>query len=280
MNAKLNHILSVLKDEIKLYLSISICVFLFILFFQPFPLESFDFNNKLLLVAGLGGIVFLITVLVRTTFPLLIKKYERNNIDSPFPGLLAGFIIISLTSVAFAFYLHYVCLVSISFFIMFKAVLICIVSPVVLWLNDKIKELKLRNNLLIREKETIHKQVEKYEDEYRNKSIEFISDNKNENLKLLVSDIAFIKTADNYVEIVYKENDSFKKKLLRNTLKNIELQLKPYSIFIRCHRTSIVNSHYIEKLNRNYSNFWLSVTGFNEQIPVSRQYLGMIKETL
>lgn len=276
MNSKLNQIKYLLKEEIRLYFSISVCVFLFILFFQPFPLESFDFNNKLLIVAGLGAIIFLFIALVRTIFPLIIKSSNESSI----PALMAGFIILSLSSVAFAYYLHYVGLVSISFFIMFKVVLVCIVSPVVLWINDIIKELKLKNKLLIYEKETIHKEVEKYEDDYQNKSIEFISENKSENLKLLISEIAFIKTADNYVEIVYKENESFKMKLLRTTLKNIELQLKPYSVFIRCHRTCIVNSHYIEKLNRNYSNFWLSIKGHSEQIPVSRQYLAMIKDTL
>lgn len=280
MNVKLNYILSILKDELRLYLSISICVFLFILFFQPFSLNSFDFNNKLLLVSGLGGIVFLFTVLVRTIFPLIVNQYERDHSKSLIPGLFAGFIMVSLSSVGFTFYLQYVGSVDISFFIVFKVVLISMISPTVLWINDLIKELKLKNTLFIHEKEQVNKQVEKLEDEYANKSIEFVSENRSENLKLLVLDIAFIKTADNYVEVVYKENDIFKKKLLRNTLKNIELQLKPYAIFIRCHRTCIVNSRFVEKLNRNYNNFWLSIEGSNEQIPVSRQYLAMIKETL
>ena len=280
MSTRLNLILSILKDELRLYLSISVCVFLFILFFQPFPLDHFDFNNKLLIVSGLGGIVFMFTGLVRTLVPLLINNYEKDLSRSSLTSFLAGFIMASLTSVGFTFYLQYVSKVDITFFIVFKVVLISLISPTVLWLNDLIKELKLRNSLLMHEKEQVQTQVQKTEDEYLNKSIELASENKAENLKLAFTDIAFIKTADNYVEVVYKDKDVFKKKLLRNTLKNIELQLKPYSIFIRCHRTCMVNSRFVEKLNRNYNNFWLSIEGSNEQIPVSRQYLAMIKDTL
>lgn len=193
---------------------------------------------------------------------------------------MSGFIILALSSVAFAFYLHYVGFVSISFYIMFKVVLICLAPPVALGLYDSNNDLRQQNELLIFEKKIIQKQIEKYEEDYLNKSIEFSSDNSLENLTLLIADIAFIKSADNYVEIVYKESDNFKKKLIRNTLKNIEQQIKQYSNFIRCHRICIVNMHYIEKLNTSYNSHWLTIKGYNEQIPVSRQYLLKLKEAL
>ncbi|HEY3389606.1 MAG TPA: LytTR family transcriptional regulator DNA-binding domain-containing protein, partial [Prolixibacteraceae bacterium] len=63
-------------------------------------------------------------------------------------------------------------------------------------------------------------------------------------------------------------------------LKNIEQQLKPYPNFIRCHRICIVNTYYIEKLNRKFSNYWLTIKGSEELIPVSRQYLLKLKEAI
>ena len=279
MNKKLNQLIYLLKEDMRIFLSISFGVFLFVLFFQPFLLDRFDFSNRLLFVAGLGAIVFLFMVLVRIAFPWLIQNYDQSNHEPVLPYYIGSFIILALSSVGFAFYLHYVGLVSISFYIMFKVVLICLAPPVSLRLYDAVKELKQQNESLIKEKEIIQKQIEKYEDDYLNKSIEFISENSTGNLNLLITDIAFIKSADNYVEIAYKEGDDFKKKLMRNTLKNIEQQIKPYSNFIRCHRICIVNTHYIEKLNRNYNNHWLTIKGYNEQIPVSRQYLLKLKET-
>jgi DNA-binding LytR/AlgR family response regulator len=282
MNKKLNQLVKSLSEKLGLFLSISFGVFLFVLFFQPFPLNRFDSNNTLLFVAGLGAIVFIFMVLVRITFPWLIRNNnnQQGNFEPVLPSYISGFFILALSSVAFAFYLHYVGFVSFSFYSTFKVVLICLAAPVALGLYDTINDLKQQNELLIFEKKIIQKQIEKYEEDYLNKSIDFASENSNETLNLLVGDVALIKSADNYVEIIYKDDGNFKKKLIRNTLKNIELQIKQYSNFIRCHRICIVNMHFIEKLNKDYSSNWLTIKGYNEQIPVSRQYLLKLKESL
>jgi DNA-binding LytR/AlgR family response regulator len=280
MNNKFDRLVQLLNEKLRLFLSISFGIFLFILFFQPFPLDRFDFNNRLIFVSGLAAIVFVFMVLVRVVFPGLIQ-YNHQSDNEPFLyAYLSGFIILALSSVAFVFYLRYVGFVSISFYIVSKVVLICLVPPVVLKLYDVNKELRQQNESLISEKKIVQKQIEKYEEDILNKSIEFISENNTENLILLIAEIAFIKSADNYVEIVYKQGDNFKKNLIRNTLKNIELQLKEYSNFIRCHRICIINKHYIEKLNKSYNNNWITLKGYNEQIPVSRQYLLKLKEAL
>jgi len=280
MNTKLNRLIYLLKNNIGLFLSISFGVFLFVLFFQPFPIEGLNYNNRLLFMAGLGAIVFLFMILIKIVFPWLIRNNDQNNHEPIFLSYMSGFIILALCSVAFAFYLHYVGSVSISFHIMLKVALICLAPPVILRLYDIIKELRQQNDSLIIEQRVIQKQVEKYEEDYLNKSIEFISENNTENFALLIADVAFIKSADNYVEITYKEIDNFKKKLLRNTLKNIEQQIKPYSNFIRCHRICIINKHFIEKLHKSYNNHLLTIKGYDEKIPVSRQYLLKIKEIL
>lgn len=280
MNKKINQLIFSLKNELGLLLSVSFGIFLFILFFQPFPLDRFDFNNRLLFIAGFAAIVFFFMALVRITFPWLLQNNKADRKDIVFPAYMNGFIILAFSSVAIDFYLHFVGLVGITFYITFKIVLICIAPVVALSLYDTLKELKLQNEALIIEKKIIQKQIEKYEEDYLNKSIEFVSENISENFSLQIAEVVLIKSADNYVEIVYTEGDMFKKKLIRNTLKNIEQQIKPYSNFIRCHRICIVNTHFIEKLNRNYNSHWLTIKGYSEQVPVSRQYLLKFKETL
>jgi len=280
VNNKLSHFGKSLNENLKLFLSISIGLFLFILFFQPFPLERFDYNNKLVFVSGFSGIVLLFMILIRIVLSWIFYYKTHNGNEPILPSSLSGFIIMVLSSVSFAFYLRYVGFVSISFPVIFKVVLICLAPPVVLGLYDLNHELKQQNDALIIERKILQLQLEKYEDDILNKTIEFNSENNTENIKLLVKEIAFIKSADNYVEIVYKEGETFKKKLLRNTLKNVELQLKQYSNFFRCHRICIVNIHYVEKLNRMFNNHWLTIQGYDEQIPVSRQYLIKLKEAL
>jgi len=280
MNKKFDRFVQLLNREIRLLLSISFGIFLFILFFQPFPLERFDFNNRLLFVSGFGAIVFLFMFLMRVAFSRMIQKNDQNGSKSVLTSYLSSIIILTLCSVAFVFYLRYVGFVSISFYIVFKIVLICLAPPVALKLYDVNKVLIQQNESLISERKAIQKQIEKCEEDNLNKSIEFISETGAENLTLLIAEIIFIQSADNYVEIVYMDGDNFKKTLIRNTLKNIELQIKTYSNFIRCHRSCIVNMHFIEKLHQDYSSHWITIKGYQERIPVSRQYLLKLREAL
>ena len=259
-------------------MSITFSIFLFILFFQPFPLERFDFNNSLLFIAGLAAIIFFLMVLVRLAFPWLLQYYDGIKHVPVLPSYLDGFLMMVFSSVAFAFYLRYVGQINITFYIMFKVIAICIVPPVALRLYDTFKDLKQQNESLGKEKNLIKEQILKYEDDYTDESITLIAESNSEKLTMPVSDIAFIKSADNYVQIVYREGAEFKNKLLRNTLRNIEGQITSFPSFIRCHRTCIVNKFYVDKMLKSYNNHWLTIKGYPEQLPVSRQYILMFRD--
>ena len=275
MYKKLNRFVYHLKEEFKLYLSISLGLFLFVLFFEPFPLEKMEYNNRLVFIAGLAGIVFMIVVIVRNTMPRLFENKNHELYKLPFPTFLEGFLILALTSVSFAFYIRYVANIPITFHIMFKVVVISLIPPVTLRLYDLIHYLQwqnqiLKNNITASENET----------KTKNPVIEIESENKTEHVKMLADDVAFIKSADNYVEIVFREDGEMKKRLIRNTLKNIEEQIKSCTNFLRCHRICIVNTSHIEKLQRFRSNYVISIKGISEKIPVSRQYLLKLKESV
>ena len=280
MNKNLNQLTYLLKEDLGLLISISLGVFLFILFFQPFPFESIDLNSNLLFVGGLTTIVFMVMVIIRVVSPWLIRKYDHNEYQSIFSSFIGGFVMVVISAVAFAFYLFYIGNIEITFFIMFKVVLICFAPPVALRLYDLIKRLKFENESLHEQQSVFQKKLIENEEENLNKTVELLSESMTENFRFPVIDIAFVKSADNYVEIVYSEDGQFKKKLLRNTLKNIEQQLKPYPDFIRCHRICIVNKQHIEKLNKDYSNHWLTIKDLSEKIPVSRQYIIKLKEAI
>ncbi len=275
---KLNQII---LERLRIFLSTSLGIFLFILFFQPFALDRLDYNNRLLYVIGFGGITFLLSLIVLLIFFLVIRFDYQKSTNRVGISYLMGFIIMALNSVAFTFYIRYVGLVSITFYIVFKVVLISLIPIVVLRLYEIFKELKQHNDLLVQEKRRLQKQVDTFEDENLNKTIEFVSENSTENIILLISEVVLLKSADNYVEVYFNEgSNNLKKKLVRNTLKNIELQLNQYSNFIRCHRICIVNKYYIENLNKGYNSHWLDIKGYTEQIPVSRQYLLKVKESI
>lgn len=267
-----------INEQLRLLLSISFGIFLFVLFFQPFPVSRFDFNNSLIFIAGFGAIIFLSMVIGRVVFLYIFQK--QIELNEYLYSYLTGFIILSLSSVALVFYLKYVGQVNISFYISIKVICICLVPPICLRIYDEIMDLRQINENHIIEKKIIQKQIDSLQEGNLNQSITFLSDNASEVITLQISEVVFIRSADNYVEIVYKTGDVIKKKLIRNTLRNIEQQTKPYAIFIRCHRICIVNIQFIEKLTKSYHNHQLVIRGYPEEIPVSRQYLLHLREAL
>lgn len=266
------------NETIKLFLGISLGIFLFILFFEPFSLNRFDFNNRLLFVAGIGGIIFIILMLVHVITLLINKQKTPEETDTV--SYLSDFIFLILGTAALSFYLRYVGSVKVSFYLVFKLSVICLAAPVIIRMFDNRQRMKRELDTLIADKKNLQKQVVQCKEDGLKKDIEFVSENKTENLILLLEEVILIKSADNYIEIVYHEGEAIRKKLLRNTLRNIEIQLRPYTFFVRCHRTCIVNTRHVEKLNRSYGNHSLSLKGYAEKIPVSRQYLLKLREVL
>lgn len=275
-----NQIIKSLKDELVHLLIISASVFLFILFFQPFPLKILDFNNQLLYVTGFGVITFLLASIILIILPILIPKWFKiKELESNLPFIL-GFLLLTLTATAFAFYMGYVGMVLLSFYIMFKVVLVCLLPLFILLILDKNKMQERVISILQEQNKYYLSKIRKYEKLGEDEKIDILSNNKSDKLTLKRKHIVSVKSADNYIEISYLENNLVEKKLIRSTLKNIESQLGNQRSFIRCHRTSIVNIIYIEKLERNYSGYSLKMSCFDEKIPVSRQYFMQVKEAI
>jgi DNA-binding LytR/AlgR family response regulator len=65
--------------------------------------------------------------------------------------------------------------------------------------------------------------------------------------------------------------------LLRATMRSIEDQLRSHPKIVRCHRTCIVNTGSGIKMHRTPQGIKLRIPGFDEEIPVSRQYLIGVK---
>ena len=68
-----------LKQELARLFFIGVGVFLFILFFQPFPLEALDYNDRLLYVTGFGFITFLFGFIVLVLFQFVFPKWLHVN---------------------------------------------------------------------------------------------------------------------------------------------------------------------------------------------------------
>jgi hypothetical protein len=275
-----NNIKHPLKEELGRLFWISFGIFLFVLFFQPFPLAMLSENDRLIFVTGFGGITFILACFTLIILPLLSPKWLRISEWETGPPILLSVALLILTSTAFTFYIRFVGKVPITFYISFKVVLVCLLPIIILVILYKNKSLEqIIENLHEQNKNYFNrlKEAERIEVEV---DMEVYSDNKSDKLVLKYKNIVFVKSADNYIEIYYFENNVLEKKLLRGTLKNIEAQLSNIRSFIRCHRTSIVNVNYVEQLSRSYSGYNLKMNNFDEKIPVSRQYLIQVKAAI
>lgn len=105
-----------------------------------------------------------------------------------------------------------------------------------------------------------------------NQSLRLNLQGKHNNIEILIEQVYYIVSANNYVEIYYKKDEGqLIRLLLRSTLKNIEEQNQDLPMLFRCHKAYIVNSQKIKSINGNTKGYFLIVENTNESIPVSRQ---------
>lgn len=265
-----------LRLNLKAITGISLGIFLFLLFFQPLNPQNPDFNNKLLILAAFGGITSILLGLLRIIIPNAFPvsfSCEKWSINKE---IFWGFLFVVLNSVAFVFFARYVGKIAVTFHIVTIIVILTLSAIAILAVINEYHFLK--NKLRDLTVDTIE-----YEDETppkENIQIEFESENKSEYFKLFLDQIILIKSANNYIEVIYKKEEKVSKRLIRNTLKNTEKYFSKYPTMIRCHRSCIVNKNYIQKVTKGNEGLKLTLFDYPFDIHVSRQYALTVKEAL
>lgn len=135
-------------------------------------------------------------------------------------------------------------------------------------------------------------QAQRLTDELRNKItrtdrkddsediISLMAENGKIELQLYSYEILYLKAEGNYVEVYYLDLDkNHQKKLLRNRLKNC-LNILPHPPFFHCHKSYVVNTKKVFKVDGNARNFELSIRGSNSKVPVSRSKSAILHEFL
>jgi len=268
-----------LKNSLSSISWISIGIFLFILFFQPFDLDPTDFNNYILRIAGLATITFFLISLIRIILPWSFPGLFRLDRWDLKREVVLELLLWILSSVAYSFYLAYVGKVNLSMYLVFKIVLLNTAPPVTIMVINKIQSLQNQSVELLKINGELNNLVDHNKDDDVS-LVDLVSENRNEKLRLELNSLILVKSAENYVEILYRDKQTVQKKLLRSTLKGIEDQLKQYPVMIRCHRTCIVNTHFVAKLHRTPQGMRLKLLDYEEEIPVSRIYLLGVKSAL
>ena len=267
-----------LKYNLRLSIGISIGMFLFYLFFQPLDLRNEDLNTRLVIIAGFGFITFFILGLNLIFLPLIFPKFFKTGKWNFIKDVILNAWIWILISTAYTFYARYVGLIEITAHSMFKILLLGLAPVAILIVVNQNKILKryLQDALeLIKSQDQ-----DNSENPEKKHKILIESDNKSESISILSESLVLVKSANNYIEVFWAEEEKIHKKLIRNTLTNIENQLKKYPKFIRCHRTALINKTFVEKKAGDSHGLQIKLKGIEELIPVSRQYQLKVKENL
>ncbi len=106
---------------------------------------------------------------------------------------------------------------------------------------------------------------------YTDLMIRINSSLKKEYLSFMPGDFLYAEADGNYVTFHLLEKGQAVKKLIRNSISNVEWQLAAYPDCFRCHRAFIVNLKKVAKPQGNAAGYRLSLQGTDFQVPVSRQ---------
>lgn len=268
------------KLEFRQLFYTSFGVFLFILFFQPFPLEALSHENRLLYVFGFFGITFILAAFILVFLPIILHNIKKSSITETEPASALYIILVLVCVTAYTFYIRYVGKTHLNLYLLFRITLVCLIPVILLSIVYKNKSLQQRISFYQQHMLELTKKLSHYKDVSGDHKIELFSSNKADKLQVKINQIIYIKSADNYIEIHYIEHDELKSKLLRNTLKAIEYQLLEQGIIFRCHRTCLVNKLYIKQLKSSYKGYSLQIQYFDSPLPVAKQYVATIKDIM
>lgn len=94
-----------------------------------------------------------------------------------------------------------------------------------------------------------------------------------------LTNLLYLNSADNYVDIHLWDGNASETKVIRNTLKKLEPVFANTGV-IRCHRSYMVNTMKVSTAQKTNSGMKLHLQHVNESIPVSKSYSSEVEKAL
>lgn len=272
MNNKIPAYLYEKTNVKRLILYTAIFALLFINIFQPFGSQNWYPNISQFKYFFFSSLIILIGMLVVVVSRLIMLSYVKNRTItywlyafwvlaeivsmSMFYSLFSKFIPKEGASRDFAEIFHRSTL-NTSF--------VLLLPYAILWLY-----FSLRDKSLMLEKmahEEAHPEVVK------KPLIAFLDEKGELKLSIMLENLLYIDSADNYATIHYLNKSKLSHFLLRNSLKWMEENLTKDFPLVRCHRSYIVNLDKVKVLRKTKDGFFLELEAVNTpDIPVSKTY--------
>jgi hypothetical protein len=258
------------KQKLLMSLVFGKIVFLFLYIFKPFGISKLDIN-LVSYTLGFGVITFLITLFSLFIFPLIFPKYFDQNkwiigkMSLFFLGttLLIGIAnwyynlqIVKPNNLLNNGLLHYILVtVLVSFF------------PLLFYMYMSEKNRSKQHTLVANKLSKTTK-----DDIKERKKIVLFAENKKDGLSLMINEIVYISSEGNYASIFYILKGELKEHLIRISLNELEKQLQSFDFIVRCHKSYIINTQQVLKIEGNARGYFLKLHKLDFFIPVSRSF--------
>lgn len=273
-------------------IGISAFVFLFLFIFKPFELGTYP-GSQLLLSLGYGLVTFIVMTLFNVVTLFSFKNYFNETVWTTSKELFWMLLLISIIGISNTLYTMILGIGNFNFYsiLYFEFYTLTIgffpVSVSTLINYYRLKSGYEKNSEEINDQLTHlqHNSEEKNSNVSNqimsDEKITFTAENGKDIFEFNVNAIQFIRSADNYIEVFYSENNhKISNQLIRSTLKKCEMILEHYDQFFKCHKSYLVNLQKVKKVSGNAQGYKLHLENVDELIPVSRIHNDTIKTKL
>jgi DNA-binding LytR/AlgR family response regulator len=268
------------ENRWRIILSISLFVSLFILIFEPFGISNYAGEFKPLFEAGYGIVTFIVLLIDLFLFPLFLDEWFIPQKWTVYKQMIWQiWILFSIGLGNFLYsspFLRFSDGLNAFLVFQFYTLVVGIIPILIITILNQnsllSKNLKLAGEMnadLLSEELLL-----------QDEKVRIMSENNKDKLEINLSDFSYLASTGNYVQVFYLVHNELRNVLLRNTLKQIEEQVKNSPSIIKCHRAFLVNKDKIIRVKGNSQGLRLILKDTNEEIPVSRNYSKSLLDSL
>lgn len=258
-----------LRHNTKIIFLISLGLFVFFFLFEPFEIQSLDTKEKIQIVLGIVLATFISLSINLLLLPSILHKLLTSEKWTVKKEILWNSWILFTIMIS---YVAYYQIVEISIFdlsitTIFQILLMGLLPiSILITINQE--------RLLRTYKKTANELNKKIEEKKSIKDIIITidSDYQKDSLTLKLVSILNIRSAGNYIEVFWIEGNSVKKQMIRTSMNKAEILFEKYEFIFKCHRSHLINTKNIEKIEGNYQGYRVFFKNMEDPIPVSRIY--------
>jgi hypothetical protein len=264
-----------LKHNAKIVFFTSLGVFVFLFLFQPFDIDAMPIKEKYYLLTGFAVITFLALSLHLMIIPSLFPKKFSSAEWTIKKEILWNLWILFTILAGYFFLTNFLGAMKFGFSMVIKLMLTAVIPMSILIIVNHNKMINAHLKLA----DELNKKL-KDNKSIQEKVVYFNSDYQKDSLAIKVSSLLFIRSANNYIEVFWKEGETIKSQMVRTSLVNAEGILKEHKFIYKCHRSFMINISHIDKIEGNSQGYRLYFENVNFPIPVSKNSVSKLQDLI